>query len=679
MQPNTYERAYALYLGDQRFRASLIPARNAAILRIRMGQFAAAQSMFEDLLDLCRANGYLDHEANFLVSLGSLAYKRGRLQESAGNYRAALAILEDTRATVPRNEATVGLAQVLSAVDSVAEALSLLKDQVSGGIAGLPPNQRFATNIELGRTLLLSGRPADAIRLLEPIPREAEELGFRSFELSAKIELSDAHEAIGESGRSLSILREAATLWEEERQVPVDMEWREQRGEIGSDISTRIASVMLGNTSAPIENRRISDAFDALQRFKARTLLERISRPGTPIPVLADRSVTVVELQSGLLKQGELLLDIYCGEDRSFLFAVTPDSLRVTILPGRSVLERRIDLLHELLRSAGGAASREAGKGATESMATWLFAGVSDLLASSTHLLLIPDGPLNRIPLSVLPVADSAGDRKPLIYSKTVMRYPSATLLARLRDKSALPPNDSISILAVAGSRGASGEELPGALREAAALEKRFRHVTLLAKVKARSGLRIFSGFDVLHFAAHTTIDDQNPWLSAIQTGPSGGRAIRAAEIAGLDLDARLVVLSGCESASGRILNGEGVLGLSTSFLGAGVPAVVATLWPVDDRATADLMLLFYENLADGDALGVALREAQVEIAGHPATEHPFFWAGIIVLGDASIRLPIERIEPDHGWAFILFTLLALLVILWLWKSRKNQSEVRRL
>ncbi len=107
-------------------------------------------------------------------------------------------------------------------------------------------------------------------------------------------------------------------------------------------------------------------------------------------------------------------------------------------------------------------------------------------------------------------------------------------------------------------------------------------------------------------------------------------------------LPVRLVVLSSCASAVGRILSGEGVLGLSSAFISARSPAVVATLWPVDDATTVGFMETFYAELAAQENVATALRRAQARLRGDPATEHPFFWAGFVLVGDGDVRVSLE-------------------------------------
>jgi hypothetical protein len=114
-------------------------------------------------------------------------------------------------------------------------------------------------------------------------------------------------------------------------------------------------------------------------------------------------------------------------------------------------------------------------------------------------------------------------------------------------------------------------------------------------------------------------------------------------EIGRLHLRASLAVLSSCESAQGGIRFGEGVAGLTSAFIAAGVPAVVATLWPVDDRLTASFMDRFYAAISEGETIGTALAFAQASMRENPQTRDPFYWAGFVLVGDGRTVLMLER------------------------------------
>jgi CHAT domain-containing protein len=153
--------------------------------------------------------------------------------------------------------------------------------------------------------------------------------------------------------------------------------------------------------------------------------------------------------------------------------------------------------------------------------------------------------------------------------------------------------------------------------------------------------------YKLLHLAAHANVNDQYPWQSSIRLASTGRvDRVSAADIATSRLRARLAVLAACESAGGRVLSGEGVLGLASAFISAGVPAVVATLWPVDDAQTARLMEHLYSGLAEGLNVATALQHARQSLRTAPGTRHPFFWAGYVLIGDGQIQVPLERRRP---------------------------------
>jgi CHAT domain-containing protein len=137
----------------------------------------------------------------------------------------------------------------------------------------------------------------------------------------------------------------------------------------------------------------------------------------------------------------------------------------------------------------------------------------------------------------------------------------------------------------------------------------------------------------------HALADEQRPERSAVLLAPGAATEdglLQAREIQGLDLDGRIVVLSACQTASGAVLSGEGVLSLARAFFEAGAHAVVGTRWPIRDADASELFDTFYERLGSGAALAGALKAAKVASleAGRPAST----WASLVLLGDGSAR-----------------------------------------
>jgi CHAT domain-containing protein len=271
-----------------------------------------------------------------------------------------------------------------------------------------------------------------------------------------------------------------------------------------------------------------------------------------------------------------------------------------------------------------------------------------------------------------------------------VIQIPSVSLLVRERSMNRNDHRPAHSVVALS----ASG--LSGAHDEVKDLARRYRHVERSVDISGASAFASAArGGDVLHVASHALVIDRAPWWSGIQLrgrddDPAPGdhtlRAkkenhdfwsdidsltfarpfpsdpyVRAWQIATLDIPSRLAVLSACETAGGRVTNGEGTLGLTAAFLSAGVPVVVSSMWPVDDRAAALIMRSFYKHLAGGEPVASALRLAQLETSRSSQYADPFYWAGFTVVGDGSMVIPIERrLWPWGPWALLLIGLVVL-------------------
>jgi CHAT domain-containing protein len=148
--------------------------------------------------------------------------------------------------------------------------------------------------------------------------------------------------------------------------------------------------------------------------------------------------------------------------------------------------------------------------------------------------------------------------------------------------------------------------------------------------------------YRIVHFATHALLNNEHPELSGIvlslvdRNGQPKNGYLGMAEVFNLKLDAQLVVLSACQTALGRNVRGEGLLGLSRAFMYAGTPRVVATTWKVDDAATAALMQRFYEGMFGAAKLSpaAALRAAQIYIRRQPRWRAPYYWAPFVIQGD---------------------------------------------
>ena len=431
----------------------------------------------------------------------------------------------------------------------------------------------------------------------------------------------------------------------------------------------------------PAVDPRAERLFATIERFRARTLRERMAGPWKPAPErdpLA-RIPPLAEFQRSVLREGDLLLQTFLGPTAGVIVAVTPSQSRVVTLPHGAEFRERLERLRSLASQphAAGAELEFLGEAARRTGET-LLGPVRDLLAESRRVIVSPDAELGLVPWAML-VASNAPHTGPAppAASRELVLVPSASILADLRGaRAAAAGAPALRTLALAGALP-GGAALPGATREVGWLGGRFANVALRADAAGRAAGESawLEPFDVLHFAAHTSLDDEHPWRSGIRIGPGAGPGgdeyLRAERIASFRLRARLAVLSSCESAGGRINSGEGVQSLSAAFVSAGVPSVVATLWPVSDRATERFMRLFYDRLASGNTVAAAVRGAQFELRSREATRHPFYWAGFVVLGDGDVRVPLEGRFPAIPAASALAA--AGLFVLWWRRGRRSR------
>ena len=239
------------------------------------------------------------------------------------------------------------------------------------------------------------------------------------------------------------------------------------------------------------------------------------------------------------------------------------------------------------------------------------------------------------------------GDSAPVGDTRDIASVPSATLLALLRAR-ARGDHGATKLLAVSRTTDASGHTLPGIEQELRRLARGYRNVTVRANRGDRTVAQLTSGlsdWQALHFAAHSESDPHDPWRSGFLLGKGNGEDayLRASSVVGMRLRARLAVLSTCQSAGTTALVGEGALGIGASFLCAGTTSVVATLWPVEDRAAERFMREFYNGLAGGKTVSAAAGAARLALRRGAGAVNPRDWAAFTVLGEPGTRLSLQR------------------------------------
>jgi CHAT domain-containing protein/predicted negative regulator of RcsB-dependent stress response len=408
------------------------------------------------------------------------------------------------------------------------------------------------------------------------------------------------------------------------------------------------------------------------------------------------KPLELTEIQQQALDEDTLLLEYALGEKRSYLWLVSQRSIDSYELPPRAEIEAATRQVNKLLtaRPKRGAPPDPQLIAQARTLSRMLLGPAAPRLGGK-RLVVVAPGALSYLPFGSLPAPEDekrpAGGYEPMIAKHEVVSVPSASVLSLIRREMAGRQRaaKSIAVLAdpvfeasdprleSAKTVNSPGEPLaaPAGDAEDSELTRAIRTMnfsdartgftrlafsrqeaeSIIALTPRGSGLkatdfkasrdlalsRELSQYRILHFATHGLLNSERPELSGLvfslidREGKSQDGFLRLHEVYNLQLNADLVVLSACETGLGKEIKGEGLIGLTRGFMYSGAPRVVASLWNVDDLATAELMKLFYQRmLKDGLPAGAALRAAQLELSRQKRWASPYFWAGFVLHGE---------------------------------------------
>jgi len=413
---------------------------------------------------------------------------------------------------------------------------------------------------------------------------------------------------------------------------------------------------------------------------------------------------------------------IYDRSPRSAAFVVARDSLRTVSLPGltQDSVQSEMQEISPLFADQGPPDPSHPNAlhfdlQPLQVLHDALYAPVARHLPSERPLTVVPDGPLFRLPFSMLvesmpggrfdaaeaqylvherptstalatslvtaPADEppSAGARTPTVAAYGVSTFDS-TQTQSSAFRAALPwaAEDSVSQI----------PSLPGVRTELRALQNTVADVRVaLGEDATKPRLRRdLSQAGVLHVASHAFVNSTSPFQNALLLHPDSSSRTEDAdgvlflhELRG-HADLPLVVLSACNTARGPTRDGEGMQGLQYAFRAMGTHSTLSTLWPVADDASAELMTGFYRHLRDGVSKDQALRRARIDyLEAHPQRASPFFWAAPVLSG-SSAPVPLQSasvVASRSAWLWGGLAVLGGLVLAsgLLWQSRGRLPE----
>lgn len=647
-----YERAAEFHhdRGDKRAEAITLDKAGASLARARDAK--GASEKFDAALALWREIRDRDGEALTLYNAARAEEDRGDLVAAHRHIDEALGIIESLRVKVTAQR--LRASYFAQKADYYELAIDLKMQLAKAGGLGV------ATPAELAASALQTSERARA-RVLFDILAEA------------RVETRDGSDAV---------LDELLTRRQE----------LQHRLDYKAVLQTRLLAVKTPSDElTTVENelaQLVADYDDVDAQVRARS--PRYAELTKPQPLSA------AEIQSQLLDEQTILLEYALGERRSYLWVVSQSGIKWFELPGREEIEESarsvLDIVGDeqkqqdereqpyQLRLAG--LERRFRKEATRLSRMLLGPAAAEL--GHKRLLVVAGGELQQLPFAALPSPEAAGAENgapPLEEEHEIVGLPSASTLAALRamtQKRPRPPK-AVAVLAdpvfqqddsrlrktlerqanpalptaqprtVEAALGfdaklarlaASGEEAE-AIKAAT-----FPAATMIARDFAANRTTV-NGAElrrhrIVHFATHAIFNDKQPELSSVvlslfdETGqPREDGFLRLHDVYNLDLPVDMVVLSACQTARGKQVRSEGLIGLTRGFMYAGAPRVVASLWKVEDEATAELMRLFYLNMfRDNMSPPAALRQAQMSLRRQRGRSAPYYWAGFVLQGE---------------------------------------------
>ena len=564
-------------LNDRRAQTKTLYFKGLAL--IARGNKTLARAAFAEALAKAEVHKLDEMQWRCLWKLGALARQSGDLPPALDFYQRAITALERQSAKIKIEEYRSGF------IDDKSEIYE-----------------------ETVLLLLQMNRPAEAFAIAE----RAKSRSFADQLANANVDLPGSQNADRELLNRREHLLDRLSL--------VQGKINALQENAGNPESNRLTIAALNDTLAQLQ-KEYSDVLVALKAAN---------------PELADlvsvEPLPLAELQT-MLPDSTALVEYFFARDRLVSWVVDRRQARaVNTALDRQQLQENIA---QLRRAITKRASTES---FSRALYDQLLKPLEPLLASAKQLVIVPHGVLHYLPFPALQKADSTY----LIDHYALALAPSATVLGfcyRKADSQPRVPLQNFRILALGNPAvGNARFDLPFAEKEIKSITQTFGAITSFERRQATTGALLTGAAqaNLIHLSCHGVYDERNPLFSALllapdSTNPTG--RLEAHKIFGLKLNASLVMLSACETGLARVTGGDEVIGLGRGFIFAGTPSLIASLWTVDDLATAITVKRFYRYLYAGVSKAEALRQAQRFVRDHH-NRHPAYWASFGLTGD---------------------------------------------
>ena len=601
---------------------------NAGICYARLGQFEAAVAAQQRAVRIYERRGASRQLVEFLGSLGNTHVLSGNPKAAVPFLRRAM---EAAAAANLQGDAALWAGNLATAHGELGEWADAerFNDHATRLSTANPSIKRVYFTLNAASIAAGRGDARTAQRLYEDALIRAE--GTPAVLWSAHAGLGRAAWSAGRPDAAARHFEAALSTIEKTRSNLLKTEFR-------LSFLTQLIEFYQMYVDLLVSQSRFERALEIAESSRARVLAERHG-------VQAADRISTTSLRTLAQQSGTALLSYWLAPEGSSLWLVDASGVHYHRLPAAKEIESLVRQHQAMIHNA--LADPLVGTDTPgDRLYRMLIAPVSKRLSPGASVVIVPDGALYRLNFETLPVR--ANGRHYWIEDAEIQIAPSLPVLSV---GASAPVSRSLLLIGDATAREPEFPALRYASSEMANVSRHFPPQSVTAHQRERAAPGAYRNaqldrFGLIHFTAHAVANADSPLDSAIMlSGPDDGFKLYARDVADRPLNADLVTVSACRSAGERTYSGEGLVGFAWAFLRAGARRVIAGLWDVDDRSTADLMDAVYARIAAGATPPRALREAKLAALRKGGTSaKPYYWGPFEVF-----TAVLETPQPRSG------------------------------
>ena len=402
-------------------------------------------------------------------------------------------------------------------------------------------------------------------------------------------------------------------------------------------------------------------------------------------------TVSIEDIQKKLENSETQIIEFFYGDKNTYVFSISENQININTVPINDSLKEDIQIVKDFLSAPPAGSNIQSRLSIYVKSSKNIFDEFikKSIFPKTKHLVFIADGALGYLPFEALIIKDSESNnisysldnQAYLIEDYEVSYSYSSTLF--LNSFNTVKKENQNTFFGVAPSFGLLNDKgtkricndnalfnLKCSQNEVLQIKNRLGGKVLLGKeATLKNTKEEISNSRIIHLATHACLDDNNPEFNKIYLADD---YLSNNDLYNLKLNSELAVLSACETGSGKLAKGEGVMSLARGFIHAGCPSIIMSLWSIDDCATSKIMINFYDELYQGKPKTEALRNAKLKYIkdAKKANQHPYYWAAFVQIGN------YDSIEFSSMKKYLSYSLGLLILILIFFIGRTKFKKI---